>query len=382
MIARSAPMRLLIIFGTRPEAIKLAPVIHAAMAEPQLWSVRICSTGQHDELLQQVLQVFDIAPHFDLAVMKERQSLAALTARLLEKLPAAIEQSHADVVIVQGDTTTAFAAALAAFYVHVPVAHIEAGLRTHDLTAPFPEELNRRLVAQMAAWHFAPTERARENLLREGVVPQRIHVVGNTIVDAVRLILDRTADSSAVHDVAAQRPFVLITHHRRESFGEAIGCVFTAIGELARRHSEIDFIFPVHPNPNVREAAERSLADLPNVRLIAPLPYAQFLALMSRSLLLITDSGGIQEEAAVLGKRVLVTREATERAEAIDAGVATLVGTDPERILSCAEALLRDAAAVPEALAPAIRNSPFGDGHAARRILAVLREEAAPQPAR
>jgi len=379
MIVQSAPMRLLVVFGTRPEAIKLAPVIHAAMAEPQLWSVYICSTGQHDELLQQVLQVFDIVPHFDLAVMKERQSLAALTARLLEKLPAAIEQSHADVVIVQGDTTTAFAAALAAFYVHVPVAHIEAGLRTHDLTAPFPEELNRRLVAQMAAWHFAPTGRARENLLREGISANRVHIVGNTIVDAVRLILDRTADSSVLGEIAPQRPFVLITHHRRESFGEAIERVFAAVGELARRHSDIDFVFPVHPNPNVREAAARSLADLPNVRLIAPLPYAQFLALMSRSLFLITDSGGIQEEAAVLGKRVLVTRDATERAEAIDAGVATLVGTDAGKILSCAEALLRNAPANADVMSPTIGNSPFGDGHAAERILAVLRAEGASQ---
>ncbi|MGB9692088.1 MAG: non-hydrolyzing UDP-N-acetylglucosamine 2-epimerase, partial [Candidatus Sumerlaeaceae bacterium] len=273
------------------------------------------------------------------------------------------------VVIVQGDTTSALCGALAAFYEKIPVAHVEAGLRTNDRYAPFPEEINRRLVAQITTWHFAPTEQACRNLLAEHVAPEHIFVVGNTVVDAVQEIARSAANGSdAQLQYFARRPFVLITHHRRESFGSPIERVFHAIRKIALRHPDVDFIFPVHPNPNVRQHAKNLLAGLENVVLSAPLPYHRFVALMTKALFLITDSGGIQEEATAIGKRVLVTRDTTERPEAIEAGYATLVGTDEERLVKAAEALLTS----PESFGPTNKTSPFGDGHASQRILQIL----------
>ncbi len=364
----NTPVRLLVLFGTRPEAIKLAPVIWAAQAMPEQWAVEICATGQHDELLQQVLDVFQLRPHYDLGVMRPGQSLSELTARLLEALPSVLATSHPDVVVVQGDTTTAFCAALAAFYHRIAVAHVEAGLRTHNLAAPFPEELNRRLIGQIATWHFAPTPKAAQNLLREGAPRERVHVVGNTVVDAVRLILELQRETERT----AERPFVLVTHHRRESFVHGIRKVFQALRVLASRYPEVDFVFPMHPNPHVREAASELLARLANLKLLDPLPYPAFLMYLARAAFIITDSGGIQEEATVLGKRVLVTRETTEREEAVEAGFAQLVGLDTDRLVAAAEQLLTQSLRETPTSLQLEFSSPFGDGHAAERILATL----------
>lgn len=366
-----ARKHLLFLVGTRPEAIKLAPLIKRAEADPAHWIVTVCFSGQHDELAQQVFELFRIEPQFRLKVMRAAQPLSELSSRLLEAFSPVLADVHPDAVIVQGDTTTAFVGALTAFYERIPVAHVEAGLRTNNPYAPFPEEINRRLIAQIATWHFAPTVRAMKNLLAENIPSEKIFVVGNTVIDAVREILRRAPETNTAEVLAPpDRPFVLVTHHRRESFGLPVERVFWAIEQLAQRHPEIDFLFPVHPNPNVRERAVEILGKKPNILLQPPLPYHLFVHLMAHALFLITDSGGIQEEATALGKHVLVTREITERPETVEAGLAILVGTDQQKLMIAAEQLLSSKSRLQAPISSEV--TPFGDGRASERILEKL----------
>jgi UDP-N-acetylglucosamine 2-epimerase (non-hydrolysing) len=372
------PIRIVTIFGTRPEAIKLAPVIRL-LARDGRFASRVCVTAQHREMLDQVLAAFDIVPDVDLDLMRPAQTLGAFTARAIEALDAFFAEEKPDLALVQGDTTTVFCAALAAFYHQVPLGHVEAGLRTGDLAAPWPEEANRVLTTRLTALHFAPTALSRENLLREGVPAERIFVTGNTVVDALFLAREKVrAALPAVPQLPADRraawgeaPRILITGHRRESFGEAFESICRAIAELARRFPRAHFIYPVHLNPNVRRPVMKILGGAAkkhgNVHLIEPLPYLPFVQLIDEATLILTDSGGIQEEAPSLGKPVLVMRETTERPEGIEAGTVKLVGTSERAIVEEVERLLTDPGAY---RAMATAHNPYGDGHAAERIVA------------
>lgn len=372
------PLRVMSVFGTRPEAIKMCPLILGMQARAKRFTPITCVTGQHREMLRQVLATFDVTPDHDLAVMQPNQTLASLSARILEGVTAVIAQARPDVVLVQGDTTSALAAALAAFYQRVPVAHVEAGLRTGDLANPFPEELNRTLIDRFADFCFAPTGDNQRALRREGVPANRIFVTGNTGIDALLLVRERVRQRgaggwddhwagarAAVHDVA--RPLVLVTAHRRESFGPRLRGLFAAIARLARRHRDWEFVYPVHLNPNVRGAAADVLAGQPNLHLIEPLPYEPFVFLMDRAALILTDSGGIQEEAPSLGKPVVVMRETTERQEAIRARTVTLAGNTGRGLEQVVEALM-----APGSRSRRPRRNPYGDGQATGRILDVL----------
>ncbi len=367
----------LFVLGTRPEAIKLAPVVHAARLHHD-WRVRVCSTGQHRELLAPFLAAFDLDPDVELATMVPGQSLADLLAGIVAAMGKVLATERPDVVVVQGDTTTVLATALAAASAGTPVAHVEAGLRTHDRSAPFPEEMNRVLVGHVAALHLCPTPRARDNLVREGIGPDAIVLTGNTVVDAVRWVLARIPGPDARPDslppelrLRAEAPLVLVTGHRRESFAGGLAAVCTALRELAKRHPDVDIVYPVHLNPQVQRAVQATLAGVANVQLVAPLDYAGAIWLMRRSRFVITDSGGIQEEAPELGKPVLVTRVATERPEAAERGMAVVVGYDPDAIRSWASLWLGDDDAYRRAV-PA--TNPFGDGRAAERCVVALRE--------
>ena len=364
--------RILIIFGTRPEAIKLCPLVRRLRAQPQDFEARVCVTAQHREMLDSVLETFALAPDRDLNLMRPGQSLASLTARILAALEPALEAERPDLVIVQGDTTTTLAAALAAFYRRIPVAHVEAGLRTGDMAQPFPEEMNRVLTSRLAAWHFAPTARAAEVLLREGAPPERIRVTGNTGIDAVLYVRDALASGALAAPewpwLDPARRLVLVTSHRRENFGPGFESAMRALARLAAR-PDVQLVYPVHRNPNVSGPARRMLCGVPNVVLLDPLPYVPFVDLMRRSHLILTDSGGIQEEAPSLGKPVLVLREKTERPEAVDAGTVKLVGTDEERIVTEASHLLEDA---PEYARMTRVHNPYGDGQASDRIAEAL----------
>lgn len=362
-------LRTLLIFGTRPEAIKMARVVHALKEHPQA-DVVTCVTAQHRQMLDQVLDWFQITPDHDLDLMQPGQTLAGLTALALERLIQTIEQVQPDIVLVQGDTTTAMTATLAAFYLRVPVGHIEAGLRTHDIYNPFPEEVNRHLISVMASFHFAPTSTARKALLAEGVTPSTIYLTGNTVIDALKWTAaqPRQLDLGLPLDQPGER-LILITGHRRESFGPALEAICQALRQIAEYNPDVRLVYPVHLNPNVQEPVYRILEGLERVHLIKPLPYPDFVHLMARSTLIITDSGGIQEEAPALGKPVLVMRSTTERPEAVDAGTARLVGTDTQTIVDETERLLHDETAY-QAMANAI--SPFGDGHAAEHIANIL----------
>lgn len=358
----SSRQRILLVVGTRPEAIKMAPVILRLREEPEIFETVVCATAQHREMLDSVLELFGIRPEIDLDLMKPDQTLNAIAAGVFERFERVLLETTPDWVLVQGDTTTVMAASLAAFHRRVRVAHVEAGLRTHDLRNPFPEEMNRRVTDLVAQAHFAPTPRSAEALRREGIPPSRIHVTGNTIVDALGWIAaqaDRPADD---------RRLVLITAHRRESFGEPMRRAFRAILRLAGRFPDLRFIFPVHPNPHVREAA-KLLQGVDNIRLVQPADYGQLVAWMRASRIILTDSGGIQEEAPAFGKPTLVLRETTERPEGIEAGVAKLVGTDEELIFSEAERLLTDETSY---AAMARTRNPYGDGKASERIAGIL----------
>ncbi len=375
MSSSNPSRKLLFIFGTRPEAIKMAPVVLRARAEPGV-EVKVCVTGQHRQMLDQVLRVFDITPDHDLALMRPGQTLSTLTADALQACEAVISAERPDYVLVHGDTTTTFSASLAAFYTRTPVAHVEAGLRTGNLYSPWPEEANRKLTGALAQLHFAPTETARQNLLREGVDPDRVHVTGNTVIDALQQAVQRLSVTPGLADsIQASFDFldaalrtVLVTGHRRENFGEGFIGICRALRNLAAR-SDLQIVYPVHLNPNVQGPVYELLAGLTNVHLIEPQDYLPFVYLLNRSDLVLTDSGGIQEEAPALGKPVLVMRDTTERPEAIEAGTARLVGTGAASI----EQAVIDLLDSPQAYAAmATAHNPYGDGQASDRIVARL----------
>ena len=365
-------IRVLFVFGTRPEAIKLAPVVRQLAGFPGQFEVRVAVTAQHRELLDQVLEAFSITPDYDLDVMTPGQSLFRSTSRILAALEGVLAHEHPDCVLVQGDTTTTLCGALGAFYAGIPVGHVEAGLRTGDMRQPFPEEMNRVLASRLATLHFAPTESAAQNLRREGVDPAHIFVTGNTGIDAVLQVRDALAAgslaSTGLPALDPRKKLVLVTAHRRESFGEGFERICRALARLARR-SDVELIYPVHPNPNVQDPVNQYLRDAPNVRLIVPLAYVSFVDLMRRARVLLTDSGGIQEEGPSLGKPVLVMREKTERPEAVQAGTARLVGTEEDRIVAETVLLLEDEA---EYARRSHVHNPYGDGLASIRIKDII----------
>lgn len=362
-------IRVLSVFGTRPEAIKMAPVI-SALSKAGLDS-RTCVTGQHREMLDQVLTLFDIRPDYDLNIMRPGQDLNAVTAKVLQGLRPIVSDFEPDLVLVHGDTTTTMAAALAAFHAGRAVGHVEAGLRTGDIAAPWPEEMNRRVTATVAQLHFAPTDRARSNLIAEGVDKAQVRVTGNTVIDAMQAMQNRldAEDDRSVQPAGSlgddDRRLILVTCHRREMIGDGLERVCDALTILAER-PDVRIMFPVHPNPNVRATVEARLGGLANLTLIEPLDYLAFVRLMMQADLVITDSGGVQEEAPALGKPVLVTRAVTERPEAVDAGAARVVGTNTEAIVGAADELLDDDEL---RAAMSLPHSPYGDGRAAERIV-------------
>ena len=358
----------MLVFGTRPEAIKLAPVVLEMQSGAHGLRPLVCATGQHRQMLDQVLEWFRIKPDYDLGLMQPDQTPADLTSRALQSLSKVLAEARPDMVLVQGDTTTALAAALAAFYHRIPVGHVEAGLRTGDLYNPYPEEMNRRAISVLTAYHFAPTQAAANALLAEQVDPATVFNVGNTVVDALRITSARPVDLELGFPTNGRR-LILVTAHRRESFGPAFESMCCALRQLAERNPDVELVYPVHLNPNVRDPVGRILSGCPRIHLIEPLRYEQFVHLMSGCYLILTDSGGIQEEATVLGKPTLIMRHTTERPEAISSGTAKLVGTDPERIIGESERLLRDGEAY---RSMSQGNCPFGDGHAATHILDIL----------
>jgi len=362
---------ILVVLGTRPEAIKLAPLITELRHYPDV-TTRVCVTGQHREMVQPILELFDVRPDIDLALMTADQRLSSLTACALTRLEEVISSTSPDWVVLQGDTTSAMSAALAAFYQRVPVAHVEAGLRTHDLARPFPEEANRRIAGALATVHFAPTELARRNLLREGADRSTIYVTGNTVVDALLAVANLPEERSAgpLACVPLNRRIVLVTAHRRESFGPRLRDICHAVRAIADALPDVQCVYPMHLNPNVLEPARAILAGHDRISLIPPLDYVSLVHLIRRATLIMTDSGGIQEEAPTFGKPALVLRQVTERPEAVQAGCARLVGTDRRVIVSAALELLTDPSAY-ERMAQIA--SPFGDGHASERIVRVLR---------
>lgn len=365
-------LNVLCLYGTRPEAIKMAPLLRELGRRPDSFRVRCGVTAQHRDLLDQVHATFGITPDFDLDLMTEGQTLESVMARALERLVPRLREERPDVVLVQGDTTTTMAAALASFYCQVPVGHVEAGLRTRDRYSPFPEEGNRRVTTVLATLHFAPTETARANLLEAGVAAGDIYVTGNTVIDAVLLAAAAPAPPlDGLADLDPTRPLVVVTMHRRESFGAPLEAICGALGQLATRNPGVDFVFPVHPNPNVRRVVDDLLRGRANVRLTEPISYLPFVHLMKRARLLLTDSGGLQEEGPALKKPVVVLRASTERPEAVAAGTARLVGSDGPAIVELVERLLVDS---PDYRAMVAAQNPYGDGHAAERIGQILLE--------
>nr|WP_279472322.1 UDP-N-acetylglucosamine 2-epimerase (non-hydrolyzing) [Actinobacillus equuli] len=371
-------MNVLTVFGTRPEAIKMAPLAKM-LADDPAFDAKVCVTGQHREMLDQVLELFEIQPDFDLNVMKSGQDLTDITVRILQALQAVFAEYRPDIVLVHGDTTTTFATTLACYYQQIPVGHVEAGLRTGSLYSPFPEEGNRLLTSVLANYHFAPTQEAKANLLQERKAEQSIWVTGNTVIDALLSILQKIGHNQPLaRQLAARYSFldhskkmILVTGHRRESFGQGFERICQALVELANQHPEVQIVYPVHLNPNVHEPVSRLLAGIQNIFLIEPQDYLPFVYLMDRAYLILTDSGGIQEEAPALGKPVLVMRETTERPEAIKAGTVRLVGTDTRKIIAEVERLLQDENAY-QAMAQA--HNPYGDGQACQRIVTAIKQ--------
>ncbi len=367
-------MRILTVIGTRPEAIKMAPVVKGLAATDGLTS-KLCVTGQHRDMLDQVMGLFDLTPDYDLDLMREDQDLFGLTGRILTELKPILQEFAPDIVLVHGDTTTTLSATLACYYSQIPVAHVEAGLRTGDIYAPWPEEVNRKVTGAIAQLHFAPTERAKAMLLAEAVSEEAIKLTGNTVIDALQYVRDRiNNDDSHTQSFSEQfaldpdKRMILVTGHRRESFGGGFERICQAIRQLAQRE-DVEIIYPVHMNPNVKGPVQEMLSGMGNVRLIPPQEYLPFVYLMDRSHIILTDSGGVQEEAPSLGKPVLVMRETTERPEAVDAGTVKLVGTNVAKIVSEAERLLDDQSAYEQM---SIAHNPYGDGKATQRIIAAL----------
>ena len=366
-------VKVLFVFGTRPEAIKLCPVVWRLRSQAQDFVTRVCVTGQHRDMLDPVLAAFDVKPDHDLNLMLPGQTLFQSTSRILAALESVLKSEQPDLVLVQGDTTSTLCGALAGFYAGIPIGHVEAGLRTGDMTQPFPEEMNRVLTGRLAALHFAATSGAAQNLLDEGVDPDRITVTGNSGIDAVLYVRDSLESgrltSKGLPALDPSKKLIVVTAHRRESFGDGFESICSALARLAAR-SDVQIVYPVHRNPNVREPVERRLAGLANVLLIEPVEYVPFVDLMRKAYLLITDSGGIQEEGPSLGKPVLVMRETTERPEAVEAGTAKLVGTDENAIVSAATRLLEDRNSY-ESMARV--HNPYGDGQASIRIADAIR---------
>ncbi len=362
--------KILCVFGTRPEAIKMVPVVKELLRHTDNFCPVVCVTAQHREMLDQVLSVFDIKPDIDLNLMEENQSLDSLTAKAMRMLTGVLLKVKPDIVLVQGDTTTAMVAALAAFYQKIPVGHIEAGLRTNDKYNPFPEEANRRLISALATYHFTPTKNATQALLREGVRKDSIFLTGNTVVDALHMIIKKDYQPNTVYLSNNGDKLILVTAHRRENFGEPLKNICMALSQIAKRNQNVKIVYPVHMNPNVQKVVYEILGQEERIRLIPPVGYLELIHLLNESYLVLTDSGGIQEEAPALGKPVLVLRKETERPEGIEARVAKLVGTDTEKIVRQTEILLNNKK---EYLNMAKAISPYGDGHAAEKIVTCLK---------
>ncbi|GAB1077654.1 UDP-N-acetylglucosamine 2-epimerase (non-hydrolyzing) [Shewanella algae] len=368
--------KVLTVFGTRPEAIKMAPLVHA-LASDDRFEAKCCVTAQHREMLDQVLELFDITPDYDLDLMRAGQTLNDVTSGIIQKLKLVLQEFKPDVVLVHGDTATTFAASLAAYYEQIAVGHVEAGLRTGNIYSPWPEEANRRLTGVLTEFHFAPTETSRQNLLKENFEPSKIIVTGNTVIDALLMVKDKIdSDTDLKKTIAAQFPFlevnkklILVTGHRRESFGGGFERICEALVTVARMHSDVQILYPMHLNPNVREPVNRILGDVDNILLVEPQQYLPFIYLMDKAHIILTDSGGIQEEAPSLGKPVLVMRDTTERPEAVEAGTVKLVGTNVNQIVSNLDELLCDADAYQKM---SYAHNPYGDGKACQRILEEL----------
>ena len=367
--------KVMLVFGTRPEAIKMAPLVKAFEDDMCHFSTIVCVTGQHRDMLDQELKIFGIKPKYDLDIMQPGQDLYDVTSRVLVKMRAVLVKAQPDIVLVHGDTTTSMAAALAAFYQHIPVGHVEAGLRTYNMYSPWPEEMNRQMTSRLATWHFAPTALSRENLLSENISDDKIYVTGNTVIDALHMVVARLGININAN---SNKRMVLVTGHRRENLGMGLMNLCKAIKTLAAKYPDVDFVYPIHPNPKVRMAAmeifgeDYSVNRMRNIKLIEPLGYVDFIELMVKSTIVLTDSGGIQEEAPGLGKPVLVLRDTTERPEAVEAGTVKLVGTDYDCIVA-ETSLLLDSPEAYNLMSHAV--NPYGDGKACQRILDVLRNE-------
>lgn len=373
--------KILLVFGTRPEAIKMAPLVKALQKDTVNFETKVCVTAQHRQMLDQVLEVFEITPEYDLNIMAPNQDLYDITSKVLLGLRDVLKDFCPDVVLVHGDTTTSMAASLAAFYGQIPVGHVEAGLRTYNMLSPWPEEMNRQVTDRICTYYFAPTEQSRQNLLLENVADEKIFVTGNTVIDALLMAVDIIARKEGVKEqlhaelsekgyVVGDRPYILMTGHRRENFGEGFLHICRAIKEIAASHPELDIVYPVHLNPNVQKPVYELLSGLNNVYLISPLDYLPFIYAMQHSMLLLTDSGGVQEEAPSLGKPVLVMRNTTERPEAVEAGTVKLVGTDADTIVKNVTELLENKEIYQQM---SETHNPYGDGYACKRIIAALK---------
>lgn len=373
--------KILLVFGTRPEAIKMAPLVKALQKDTEHFETRVCVTAQHRQMLDQVLEVFGITPEYDLNIMAPNQDLYDITAKVLLGLREVLKDFRPDTVLVHGDTTTSMAASLAALYMQIPVGHVEAGLRTYNMLSPWPEEMNRQVTDRICTYYFAPTEQSRANLLQENIDAKKIFITGNTVIDALLMAVDIISTTAGVKEKMAKelqekgytvgdREYILVTGHRRENFGDGFLHICKAIKELAALHPEMDIVYPVHLNPNVQKPVYELLSGLSNVYLISPLDYLPFIYAMQHSTLLLTDSGGVQEEAPSLGKPVLVMRDTTERPEAVEAGTVKLVGTNAEAIVSNVTALLLDKEMYKRM---SETHNPYGDGQACERIIAALR---------
>ena len=377
------PINVLVVFGTRPEAIKMAPLCHALEKNSDFFNTTICVTGQHREMLDQVLNIFSISPHVDLSIMKKGQDLTDITSSILLKMRDVISQYKPDLILVHGDTTTTIATSMAAFYAKIQVAHIEAGLRTYDMSAPFPEEFNRQITSKISNWHFAPTKLSKMNLINEGVENESIEITGNTVIDALFWVIERLEhDAERRNSVVAfisnklnfdwiNSKYILITGHRRENFGEGFINICEAISNLAAKYKDINFVYPVHLNPNVQDPVNLLLSKHSNIYLIEPLEYEPFLYLLKHSYLVLTDSGGIQEEAPSLGKPVLVMRDVTERPEAVEAGTVKLVGANKDKIIKEVSELIDSSEKYKNM---SLAHNPYGDGKASVKIVNFLKK--------
>lgn len=371
-------MKVLMVFGTRPEAIKMAPLVHSLKAD-RYFETKVCVTAQHRQMLDQVLNLFEIEPDYDLNIMKPGQTLSEITANILVNIEKILKEFAPDVVLVHGDTSTTFASALAAYYQQIAIGHVEAGLRTGNIYSPWPEEANRKLTGALTRYHFAPTETAQNNLLAENIPNENVYVTGNTVIDALFWVSNKINQSPALAtELAAQYPYldsskklILVTGHRRESFGDGFERICQSLREIADTHADVEILYPVHLNPNVQEPVNRLLQNVPNIHLIAPQDYLPFVYLMTRAYIILTDSGGIQEEAPSLGKPVLVMRETTERPEAVVAGTVKMVGTDIQKITGEINTLLTNADAYNEM---SRAHNPYGDGKACQRIIEALKK--------